>query len=125
MYTKYPETHPVAILSRAALILAFIALATASLIKPPRLFYSYHAQHFAAFYVLSLTTALAVKRRTVIDLGLRLALFAVVFELARALSPLHADTNALDWFADAAGIFAALAPMLGQKIRQRFEPDQP
>ena len=122
MTDKYPETHPIAVLSRVAFILALCALLMASLIKPPRLFYSYHAQHFAAFYVLSLATALTIKRKTIISLGLQLALFAVVFELARALSPLHAETNYLDWFADAAGIVGALVPMLAQKLRQRFEP---
>jgi hypothetical protein len=123
MAVKYPETHPIAVLSRVALILTLCALCIASLIKPPRLFYSYHAQHFAAFYVLTLATVLTVKRRPVISLGLHLGLFAVVFELARALSPLHAQTNALDWFADAAGIVAALVPMLAQKLRARFEPE--
>lgn len=122
MTIKYPETHPIAVLSRVAFILALCALLMASLIEPPRLFYSYHAQHFAAFYVLSLATALTVKRKTLIALGLNLALFAVAFELARALSPLHAATNSLDWFADAAGILGALAPMLAQKLRARFEP---
>jgi hypothetical protein len=124
MSIKYPETHPIAVLSRVAFILSLAALLIASLIKPPRLFYSYHAQHFAAFYVLSLATALTVKRKSVISLGLHLALFAVVFELARALAPRHADTNALDWFADAAGIVGALVPMMAQKLRERFEPEQ-
>jgi hypothetical protein len=120
MYTKYSETHPIAILSRVALLATIIALIAASFFKPPRLFYSYHAQHFVAFYVLAVATALTVKRRTIISLGLNLAMFAVVFELARSLSPLHAHTTYLDWFADAAGIFAALAPMLAQKIREQL-----
>jgi hypothetical protein len=123
MITRYPETHPIAVLSRVALLLAVLALLAASFIKPPRLLYSYHAQHFAAFYVLSFAVALTIKRRTLIGLGVRLAVFAVAFEAARSLSPLHASTTFLDWFADAAGILGALAPMLGQKIRQRFEPE--
>jgi hypothetical protein len=115
------ETHPIAVLARVGLLVAVAILITASLLTPPRLFYSYHAQHFVAFYVLSLTAALAIKRKTIIGLGVRIAIFAFCFEMIRSFSPLHARTTYLDWIADAAGIVGALAPMLGQKIRQRFK----
>jgi hypothetical protein len=122
MPAPLPETHILAVLARLGLLLAVLALVAAALIQPPRVFYSYHAQHFAAFYVLAVMAALSFKRRTVIGVGMALSAFALAFEMARSLSPLRAHTTYLDWFADAAGIVAALGPMLAQKIRAAFTP---
>src|SRR3569833_3109289 len=63
--TTYPVTGPWAVLARAGLIAALLGITYASLTPGryvPRLLYSYHLEHFAAFYVATLIAAAALPR---------------------------------------------------------------
>ena len=114
------ETDGLAALGRCAFLVTIIALLWASFGHPPRVFVSFHTEHFAAFYLLSFTCAMAVKRRPLMAIGYTLLAFAVVVEAVRTLLVRGFDKTYLDAIADIAGVIAALGPMLGQRFRERF-----
>ena len=95
--------------------IAFASLAPSSLI--PHLFYSYHVEHFAAFYVLSVVAAAGLPRIGLTRLSLSLIGFAAVLEVIRMLTPAHQLTSAEDLVCDIAGVLAAYAPMLVSQFR--------
>ena len=115
------EGHLLPVLARGALVAAGAIVMLAAVKPPPRLIYSYHAQHLAAFYVLSLCSATAFKKTKVLSLASMWAAVAVVFEAVRSLDPLHVHTSYASALADGAGILGAFAPMLAQKFRARFD----
>ena len=84
----------------------------------PRLFYSYHVEHFVAFYVLTILACSGLPRARLRQVVPPLALMAVVLATVRLLVPRHRMSNAEDLAADLAGIAAAVAPMLVGRFRQ-------
>jgi len=105
----------------AALAWGLIAVVFAS-VGPsqyvPRLFYSYHIEHFAAFYVLTLLATSGLPRAHLRQVVPPLALMAVVLATVRLLTPRHRMANAEDLVADLVGIAAAVAPILVGRFRQ-------
>ncbi len=79
---------------------------------PPELFGWDKANHFAAFYTLSLFGAGAFPRRSLIVLGAWLSAFGGAIELVQALPFVHRDSDVMDWLTDTAGVMAALCPLL-------------
>jgi hypothetical protein len=94
---------------------AFASLAPSSII--PHVFYSYHVEHFAAFYILSFVAAAGLARVNLTRLSLGLIVFAVVLEVIRMLTPQHRLTSAEDLVCDIAGVLAAYAPILLSRFR--------
>jgi len=91
----------------------FASLAPASLV--PHVFYSYHVEHFVAFYVLAFVAAAGLLRQRLAALCFALIAFAVVLEVVRMLMPAHQLSSAEDLVCDVAGVLAAYAPiMIGQ-----------
>lgn len=121
----YPDTGRWAVLGRLSLIAATLVILFASFAPVrllPHVLYSYHLEHFAAFYVMSLTAAAAFVRRKALKLGLYLCAFALGIEFLRLLLPAHRLSSLEDWFADGGGVMAALVPIAIGKFRSRFRP---
>ncbi len=99
----------------AVIAVAFASLAPSSII--PHIFYSYHVEHFAAFYVLAFVAAAGLARFNLTRLSLGVIAFAIVLEAIRMLTPAHRLTSAEDLVCDIAGVLAAYAPILLGRFR--------
>lgn len=84
----------------------------------PRLFYSYHIEHFAAFYVLTILASSGLPRAHLRQVVPPLVLMALLLATVRLLIPRHRIANAEDLAADLTGIAAAVAPILVGRFRQ-------
>jgi VanZ family protein len=69
------------------------------------------AEHFVAFYVLTILAASAFPRRSLLLIAAVLSAFGASIELVQALPFVNRDCSFWDWVADAIAIGAALAPM--------------
>jgi len=121
----YPDTGVWAVLGRLSLILALLLVLFASFAPPsalPHLLYSYHLEHFAAFYLVALTASAAFVRSDSLRIGIALWLLALAIEICRLIQPEHRYSSVQDWFADAAGVAAALVPIALGRFRTRFAP---
>ena len=124
MRGSYTETAWSAVAGRLAFAGALVAVVFAEFFHTHKLFSSPHVAHFAGFYLLAFASGAAAKRIPLLTLGCFIAAFAVLLELIRAAIWLPLRTSYLDWGGDMAGISAALAPMLLQKIRVSFDGGQ-
>jgi len=88
----------------------------------PHILYSYHLEHFAIFYIFALSAAAAFVRRDVFHIGVAIWLVAMLIEAVRWLRPEHKAFAIVDWFADAAGVVAALLPVALGRFRSGFSP---
>ena len=94
----------------AALLFTFVE----AVIPPKRaipLFPWDKAEHFAAFYVLTLLAVAAFPRRTLPMLAIALSAFGASIELVQALPFVNRDCDFWDWVADTIAVGAALAPL--------------
>ncbi len=104
----------------AALVWGLVMLICASLGPAqlvPRLFASYHLEHFLAFYAIGVLAAAALPRLRIYYLGLGLVAIAAVLELMRTEIPPHQLAAPQDLVADVGGLFAALIPLLVGRFR--------
>jgi hypothetical protein len=69
------------------------------------------AEHFAAFYVLTLLAAAAFPRRSLVMVAVALSAFGASIELIQALPFVNRDCDLWDWVADTIAVGAALVPM--------------
>lgn len=95
----------------AALVFTFVA-AVMPTHQAPKLFPWDKAEHFAAFYTLTVLGAAAFPRRSLIVLSILLSAFGGAIELVQALPIVNRDCDFWDWAADTVAILAALAPMV-------------
>jgi len=117
-----------AICARAAFLLLTAALCFASLAPAdwlPRLFYSYHLEHFAAFYLVTLAMIFARYRARIRRLVGDVVVLASVLEGLRLFIPSHQFSVFEDWVADLGGVLAALAPVAAADFRRSFESRRP
>ncbi len=115
-----PNPTPWMIVALAVGAWGVIAVAFASLAPVgvvPHIFYSFHVEHFAAFYILAVVAAAGLPRQTLTALTLGLIAFAVVLEVIRMLTPAHRLTSAEDLICDIAGVMAGYAPILVGRFR--------
>jgi hypothetical protein len=84
----------------------------------PRIFHNSHAEHFVAFYALTLMASAAFSRAPLLHVCLSLALMALVLAVVRLFIPRHQLADAEDLAADLGGIAAAVAPILVGRFRQ-------
>jgi hypothetical protein len=118
------DSSAMAILARTILVAAISALAVASLAPSgffPKVLYSYHLEHFAAFYGVTLAMAAGRYRAGVYRLLLDAGLLASVLEGVRLFTPLRQLYVAQDWVSDVGGAMAALAPIAIADFRRSFE----
>ncbi len=112
-----------AILARSLFVGVVLVISFASLSPSgwvPRVLYSYHLEHFAAFYLVGLSMAAARSRVGVSRVFLDVALLASLLEGARLFNPSRQLYVAEDWIADLGGALAALAPMVIAEFRRSF-----
>ena len=119
-----PSLTPWVISALAASAWGIIAITFASLAPTaliPHLFFSYHVEHFSAFYVLSVVAAAGLPRVGLARLSLNLIIFATVLELVRMATPAHKLTSAEDLVCDIAGVLAAYVPILVGRARAAID----
>lgn len=69
------------------------------------------AEHFAAFYILTVLAAAAYPLVNVIWVAIALSAFGAAIEVVQGLQIVGRDCDAWDWAVDSIGIASALAPM--------------
>ena len=69
------------------------------------------AQHFLAFYTLTLLALGAFPRGNPLLIAAALSGFGALIEFVQGLSFVHRDRDLLDWIADTVAILAVLAPL--------------
>ena len=122
------DNHPLAILARAAFLVVIAALCFASLAPAgwlPRVLYSYHLEHFAAFYLVALSMAAARYRANIYRVMTDIAILATVLEGLRLFIPSHQLYVAEDWVADLGGALASLSPIVIGDFRRSFRANPP
>ncbi len=77
------------------------------------------AQHFLAFYVLSVLGAAAFPKRSLIVIGSVLSGLGALIELVQATPLVARDGDFFDWVADTVAIAAALGPVVLMHWRAR------
>jgi hypothetical protein len=78
------------------------------------------AEHFIAFYVLTVLAAAAFPRRNLILIAIALSAFGAAIEVVQGLKFVSRDRDFWDWVADTTAIAAALAPMVLIAWRRRW-----
>jgi len=121
------DNDPLAMIARVAFLLVvaglcFVLLAPSGWM--PRVLYSYHLEHFAAFYLVALSMAAARYRANVYRVMTDIAILATVLEGVRLFIPSHQLYVVEDWVADLGGALAALSPILIGDFRKSFRPDR-
>jgi hypothetical protein len=108
-----PELVKLAILRLLFSAMLVFALAKAFVLprKMLRLFHWDKAEHFTAFYVLTILAAAAFPRRPLLAIAVALSLLGAGIELVQALPFIARDSDVWDWFADTLAILAALLPL--------------
>jgi hypothetical protein len=118
----YPDTGPLAIAARVALIGCVAALLYATVAPGsavPQFLYSNNLEHFAAFYVAALTASAAFPRRRLRMLALAFGLLALALEGGRLIARPNTDVIEM-WCADFGGVMAAYMPMAVERFRRLF-----
>lgn len=122
-----PATREFRILLRAVQLLFFATLVFTfvSAVMPPRhapqLFPWDKAEHFAAFYTLTLLAMAAFPRRNFLVLGVLLSAFGGLIELVQALPIVGRDCDVMDWITDTIAVMAAFAPAIAVHWRALFQ----
>lgn len=117
----------VARLAEATFWAALIFTVVCAIIPPsraPQLMPWDKAEHFLAFYVLTVLAAAAFPRERLLKLAALLSVFGGLIELIQALPIVHRDCDYWDWVADTVAIAAALGPLLLPSWRQWLRNDQ-
>jgi hypothetical protein len=113
---------PLTLAALAALAWAVVAVTLAALAPPayvPRIFHSSHVEHLAAFYIVTLVGAAAFARMGLFRLVAIIGGFALLLAAIRAFQPAHQLSTTEDLLCDVAGVWAAVAPILVGRMRQR------
>jgi hypothetical protein len=122
----YPDNGAWAVAARAGFLVSLVAVSFAALAPAPfvpRLLFSRHLEHFAAFYIATIMACAAMPRVRLVRIGVGMALFAAVLELIRvAPSPPRGWWAFQAGQADLGGILAAMAPIVAERFRALFDP---
>ena len=103
----------------AALVFTFVA-AVMPARQAPQLFPWDKAEHFAAFYTLTVLGVAAFPRRSMALLALLLSAFGAFIELVQALPIVNRDADFRDWVTDSIAVGAALLPLALIRWRMFF-----
>ena len=117
------DDDPLAMAARAVFLTLIAAVSFASLAPVawvPHVLYSYHLEHFAAFYVMAASMAAARYRANLSRVLLDMLILASVLEGVRFFTPQHELSATEDWFCDLGGSLAALGPILIADFRKSF-----
>lgn len=103
----------------AALVFTFVA-AVMPARQAPQLFAWDKAEHFAAFFTLTVLGAAAFPRRSIALLALLLSAFGGFVEFVQALPIVGRDADVRDWVADSVAVGAALLALALIRWRMCF-----
>jgi hypothetical protein len=78
------------------------------------------AQHFIAFFVLTVMATIAFPKRHVLTMAVALSAFGALIELVQGLQFVGRDRDFKDWVADTIAIGAVIVPMLVARWRTVF-----
>ncbi len=84
----------------------------------PRVFYSYHVEHFAAFYIIVILAAAGLPNIKLHDITFSAMMMAVILATVRLAIPRHRLFDLEDLGADVAGILAGVVPMFIENSTQ-------
>jgi hypothetical protein len=84
-----------------------------------RLFHWDKAEHFTAFYILTVLAAAAFPRRPLLSIAIALSLLGASIEMIQALPFIARDSDVRDWLADSVAIAAAFLPLSLPRWRER------
>lgn len=121
----YPDTGAWAVAARVVVVLTVLLIAYASLAPGryvPRLLYSHHLQHFAAFYVFALAASAAFPRCPLRRLAIGCILIAMALEGGHVLAGRGLDRIYENCIADVGGTLGALVPIAVDRFRRMFKP---
>ena len=76
------------------------------------------AEHFLAFYCLTLLAVVAFPTRPPVWIGLTLSAFGGLIEIVQGLPFVHRDADWRDWIADSVAIAAVFLVMAAVRIRR-------
>jgi len=110
-----PEERIVPPLARVALALATVAVCYGAFAPPghgPPLLPWDKAEHFSAFFVLTLLSMVAFPRTALWRLALALSFAGATIEVIQGLPFVHRDASVKDWLADSIAIAAAMSATL-------------
>lgn len=119
-----PQITVWVIIALGAAAWALIGVIFASLLPPqmvPQLFHNHHAEHAAAFYLVSILLVAGLPMVRLPTLGGALVALAVLLELARMLLPHLKSSTGENLLSDLTGILAALLPVLIGRLRLASE----
>ncbi len=80
------------------------------------------AQHFLAFYVLTVVAGAAFARSPIVLIGALMIGFGGAIELVQAIPFVHRDAEWGDLFADTVGVLAAALPLVLASWRRAWRP---
>jgi hypothetical protein len=124
----YPSTGPLAIVARTTFVLILAAILFAVLLPEnmiPQFVRSHYLQHFAAFYLVTLSALGAAPRQKLRTVAVWMFGFATALELAHLIIERQVHVLVDNWVADVGGVAAALAPAFVERFRRRFRPKPP
>jgi hypothetical protein len=84
----------------------------------PHIFFSYHIEHFVAFYLVAVLAAAGLPTIRLQQIACALVLTSLILATVRFMIPRHRLTDAEDLAADLSGIAAAVAPVFVGRFRQ-------
>jgi hypothetical protein len=107
------EFSRLAVLRVLFFVMLAFALAKAFVLphKTLRLFHWDKAEHFTAFYVLTVLAAAAFPRRSLPAIAAALSLLGAGIEVVQAMPFVARDSDVWDWVADTVAIAAAMLPL--------------
>lgn len=76
------------------------------------------AEHFIAFYIVTILGAAAFPASALIFLAAGLSAFGALIEIVQAIPAVHRDSDFWDWVADIFAIAAALIPVTLERARK-------
>lgn len=118
---RTPNTWLWTVLAVSAFAWALIALVIAAIAPAgwaPRVFRSYHVEHFAAFYTVTILAAAGLPRIRLLTISLAIVIVAAVLMAVRLTTPTHQSAAVEDFVIDVAGVLAAVAPILVGRFRR-------
>jgi len=121
---RYPDAGPLAILARLAFGASALAIPAAVYLPsfPLHFARSHYIEHFAAYYVAALWGLAALPRVRLRHIAAGYAVFATVVEALHLPGGARLSDLVRNWTADAGGLAAAIAPVVFERFRRRFQP---
>ena len=84
----------------------------------PRIFSSYHIEHFAAFYMVTVLATAGLSGIRLSRIAGAISILATILLLIRIFTPSHRAPALEDWAADICGVAAAVLPVVIGRFRE-------